>query len=294
MKKSLKILYTVLSVIVILLIVAVIAINLFADSAVKIAIESAGTKALNVGVTVDSVDLSILAGKLGFQNLVINNPPGYKHRRLLELSEAKIAIETRSLLTDIVNIKDIRLDGVNIVLEQRGISGNNLQDIMKVLPAKEAKPSEPGGKKLHIDTLEITNARAKVKLLPVPGKVDTLTLKLAPIKMTDLGGENDIDTIALTRKVLLAIAGGIAEQGVGVLPKEMLGSLASQLNKLGALPAAFLDKGGKLLDAGKDVGKTTIDTGKDIGGDIIKGAGDAGKGITDDIKGLFKPKEDKE
>jgi len=294
MKKPLKILYTVLSVIVILLIVAVIAINLFADSAVKIAIESAGTKALNVGVTVGEVDLSILGGRLGFQNLVINNPPGYKHKQLLELNEAKITVETGSLFTDIVNIKDIRLDGVNVVLEQRGISGNNLQDVMKSLPAKEEKPSEPGGKKLHIDNLEITNTQVKVKLLPIPGKVDTLTLKLAPIKMTDLGGENDIDTIALTRKVLLAIAGGIAEQGVGVLPKEMLGSLASQLDKLGALPAAFLDKGGKLLDAGKDVGKTTVEAGKDIGGGIIKGAGDAGKGITDGIKGLFKPKEDED
>lgn len=283
MRKSLKILYTVLSIIVVLLIVAVIAIKLFADSAVKMAIESAGTKALKVGVAVDSVNLSILGGKIRFQNLVIDNPPGYKHEKLLELGDAKIAVEIGSLLTDIVNIKEIRLDGLNIVLEQRGISGNNLQDIMKALPAKEAEPSEPGGKKLHIDTLEITNATAKVKLLPLPGKVDTLTLKLAPIKMTDLGGENDIDTVALTRKVLLAITGGIAEQGAGILPKEMLGSLTSQLDKLGALPAAFLDQGGKLLDAGKDVG-----------GGIIKGAGDATKGITDGIKGLFKPKEDKE
>ncbi len=283
MKKPLKILYTVLSVIVILLIVAMIAINLFADSAVKMAIESAGTKALKVGVAVDSVDLSILGGKIRFQNLVIDNPPGYKHEKLLELGDAKIAVEIGSLLTDIVNIKEIKFDGLNIVLEQRGISGNNLQDIMKALPAKEAEPSEPGGKKLHIDTLEITNATAKVKLLPLPGKVDTLTLKLAPIKMIDLGGENDIDTVALTRKVLLAIAGGIAEQGAGILPEDMLGSLTSQLDKLGALPAAFLDQGGKLLNAGKDVG-----------GGIIKGAGDATKGITDGIKGLFKPKEDKE
>jgi hypothetical protein len=283
MKKPLKFIYTTLVVIAILLIVAVIAINFFADGAVKVAIETAGTKALNVGVTVAEVDLSILGGRLGFQNLVINNPPGYKHERLLELGQAKIAVETGSLLTDIVNIKDIRLDGVSVVLEQRGISGNNLQDVMKSLPAKEDKPSEPGGKKLHIDNLEITNTQVKVKLLPIPGKVDTLTLKLAPIKMTDLGGENDIDTIALTRKVLLAIAGGIAEQGAGVLPEDMLGSLASQLDKLGALPAAFLEKGGKLLEVGKDVG-----------GDIIKGAEDTGKSITDGLKGLFKPKEDKE
>lgn len=289
MKKSLKILYIVLSVILVMLIVVVIAVNLFADSAVEMTIETAGTRALQVKVAVDDVDLSILRGKLGFQNLVIDNPPGYKHERLLELGNAKIAVETGSLLSDIVNIKDIRLDGVNVVLEQRGVTSNNLQDVMKSLPAKEtepaetAEPAEPGGKKLHIDNLEITNAQVNVKLLPVPGKVDTLKLKLAPIKMTDLGGENDIDTGALVRKVLLALAGGIAKQGAGVLPKEMLGSLTSQLGKLGALPTAFVDKGGKLLDAGKDVG-----------GGAIKGAGGATKGITDGIKGLLKPKEEKE
>ena len=283
MKKSLKIIYAILAVVTVLIIVVVIAVNLFADSAVKVAIESAGTKALKVGVAVDSVNLSILGGKIGFQNLVIDNPPGYKHEKLLELGRAKIAVQTGSLLTDIINIKDIQLDGVNVVLEQKGITGNNLQDIMKSLPAREAEPAEPGGKKLHIDNLEITNAQVKVKLLPIPGKDDTLTLKLAPIKMTDLGGENDIDTGALVRKVLLALAGGIAEQGAGILPDDMLGSLTSQLSKLDALPAAFLDTGGKLLDAGKG-----------IGGEIKKGAGDATKGITDGIKGLFKPKEDKE
>ncbi|MHC4436651.1 MAG: DUF748 domain-containing protein [Planctomycetota bacterium] len=286
MKKSLKIIYAIVAVIAILLIVAVIAVNLFADSAVKMAIESAGTEALQVGVAVDSVDLSILGGKIGFQNLVIDNPPGYKNEKLLELGQANIAVETGTLLTDIINIKDIQLDGVSVVLEQRGVTSNNLQDIMKSLPAKDkepAEPSEPGGKKLHIDNLEITNAQVKVKLLPIPGKADTLTLKLDPIKMTDLGGENDIDTVALARKVLLALVGGIAKQGAGILPEDMLGSLTSQLDKLGALPTAFLDKGGKVLDVGKDVG-----------GDTIKGAGDATKGITDGIKGLFKPKEDKE
>jgi len=272
-----------MAVIAVILIVVVIAINLFADSAVKMAIESAGSKTLQVPVAVDSVNLSILGGKIGFQNLVIDNPPGYKNEKLLELGQAKIAVQTGSLLTDIINIKDIQLDGISVVLEQKGITSNNLQDIMKSLPAKETEPAEPGGKKLHIDNLEITNAQVKVKLLPIPGKADTLTLKLAPIKMTDLGGENDIDTGALVRKVLLALAGGIAEQGAGILPDDMLGSLTSQLGKLDALPAALLDTGGKLLDAGKDVG-----------GGVIKGAGDATKGITDGIKGLFKPKEEKE
>jgi len=285
MKKLRKILYFFLAAIVILIVVAVVGVGLFANSTLKVAIEAAGTKALSVGVSVKEVDLSILGGSLGIANLTIDNPPGYQNERLLELDEAGVSVDTKSLLSDIVNIKDIRLDGMSIVLEQRGISGNNLQDIMKKLPAGDEKTSEPSGKKLHVDTLEITNANVKVKLLPVPGKADTLTLKLAPIKLTDLGGEKDLDTAGLSRTILLAIAGGIAEQGADVLPKEMLGSIATELKKLGSLPGALAETGAKVLGAGADAGKGA-------GEGVIKGAEDIGKGVTDGIKGLFEKKKD--
>ncbi len=291
MKKLRKMLSIVLSAIVILIVIVAVAVSLFANNALTVAIESAATKALNVGVSVDEVDLSILRSGLGIRNLVINNPPGYQHDTLLELTEGRVTVETRSLLSDVVNIKDVTLDGVNVVLEQRGISGNNLQDIMKELPAKEKQTSEPAGKKLHIDSLEVTNIKVNVKLLPIPGKIDTLTLELAPIKMTDLGGEDDLDTIALSREILLAIAGRIAEQGAGLLPDEMLGSLVSELGKLGALPDVLMETGGKLLEAGTGVGKGASDAGKSIGEGVIKGAENVGKGITDGLKGLLKKKE---
>ena len=131
MKKLCTMLSIILSAIVILIVVAALAVGLFADNALGVAIESAGTKALNVGVSVSKVDLSILRGKLGIRDLVINNPPGYQHDTLLELREGRVTVDARSLLSDVVNIKDITLDGVNVVLEQRGISGNNLQDIIK-------------------------------------------------------------------------------------------------------------------------------------------------------------------
>ncbi|MFH1719433.1 MAG: hypothetical protein ABIF19_18940 [Planctomycetota bacterium] len=156
---------------------------------------------------------------------------------------------------------------------------------MKKLPAGDKDASEPSGKKLHVDTLEITNANVKVKLLPVPGKADTLTLKLAPIRMTNLGGENDLDTVGLSRTVLLAIAGGIAEQGADVLPKEMLGSIATELKKLGGLPDVLAETGAKVLGAGADAGKGA-------GEGVIKGVEDVGKGVTEGIKGLFEKKKD--
>jgi len=280
MKTPLKIVYGILFVIIVLVIVAVALVHLFGNQALKTGIETAATKTLNVAVTVSDVDLSILGGKLSLQNLVINNPPNYQHTKLLELKDAKIAVNIKSLLSDEVKIREIRLDGANVFLEQKGLS-NNINEVIKAIPSKDKQPSEPSGKKLHIDNLEITNITVNVKLLPIPGKADTLTLKLAPIKMTNLGSDNKLNTAALSSKIMLAITTGIAEQGAGVLPKEIVGSLASELKRVGDLTGTLLGQGGEILKTGEYVGKEAIETGKDIG-----------KTATDALKGLIKPKKE--
>jgi len=264
--KKLKLLRIIILVVVVLVVGAVVAVHLFAGRALKAGIETAGTRKLEVGVQVADVDLSLLAGRVGLSNLQIDNPPGYQHERLLELRSGRVEADIGSLLTDTVNIRDIKLDGVVVTLEQRGVTSNNLQDVIAKIRSKH-KPDS--GKKLHIDNLEISNVEVKLKALPVPGKMDTVTLKLKPIKMTDLGGDKKLDTGALAVKVLVAIAGGIAQQGVDILPEEVIGQMTSELKKLGDLSEALLGKGGEILKEGTDLGKT----------------------VTDGLKGLLQPKE---
>ena len=274
MKLSLKLLSYSFLVILILFVIVVALTLLLGNRALKIGIETAASKALNVGVSIDDVDLSIMGGKIGFQNLSINNPPGYQHDKLLELRDAQIAVNIKSLLTDSVKIKEIKLDDVNVVLEQRGVSSNNLQDVIKAISAKPDVKGENGtaGKKLHIDNLEITNVKVKVKLLPIPGRTDTIPLKLSTIKMTNLGSDDNLSAADLSVKILIAIANGIAKEGVGVLPEDIVNTMKSTLDKT--------------MDVGKIAskeGKKLIDAGKDAGTELIEG-----------FKGLLKPKKDKE
>jgi len=276
MKKAFKTLRITVAVVLILILVVVMAVSLFANYALKIGIETAATRALDVGVSVGDVDLSIVGGKIGIEKLVINNPPGYQYQRLLELEKAEIEVDVKSLLGDVVNIRQISLDGMNVVLEQRGISSNNLQDVIGSIGAKNKKESQLSGRKLHIDNLEISNVTVKAKLLPVPGKKDTVVLKLAPIRMTDLGSDNRLDAAALSVKILLAVAKGVAEQGAGVLPGELTGAMKSTL-----------DKTIKLGETASEEGKRLIDTGKDV----LKEGKDVGQEITEGLKGLLKPKK---
>jgi hypothetical protein len=260
MSKTLKALRVVLLAILILVVIAVVAVNLFADYAVRVGIESSATKTLNVGVSVSNVDLSIMGGKLALQNLLINNPPGYQHDKLLELKSAEIEVDVKSLLSDVVNIKEIKLDGVNVVIEQRGISGNNLQD---VITAIRNGSKEGEGKKLRVDNLEISNITVRMKLPSVPAQDDTITLELSTIRMTNLGYDNKLDMADLSGEIVLAIANRVVEQGVGVLPKDIITTLTPTLDK-------------------------TID----LSTRIIESTEDIGKEITEGIKSLLKPKKE--
>jgi hypothetical protein len=275
MKKGPKSLRIIAAVILIVVLVILILIDVMGSKAVKIGIEVGATKALNVAVKVGDVDLSLTGGRLGIKKLSIDNPPGYEHDKMLELNEARVAVNIKSLFSDTVKIKEFYLDGMEVVLEQRGVTSNNIQDIISSIETKEkeaskpAEPSEPSGKKLQIETLEISNVTVKAKLLPVPGKKDTVTFKLSPIKMTNLGADNKMDTAKLSSKILLAIADGVAKQGAGVLPSDMVDTMKGSLDRTMALGKTAAEEGKKVIEGGKDIGKE----------------------IGEGLKGIFKRKE---
>lgn len=266
-KKGKKFLMTVIVVIVLLIVVISLAIKLYGGHLVKTGIETVGPKVLQVPVRVDSVNLWTLLGKLEMKNLEIDNPEGYEHEQFLKMGFAHIKLNVGSLFSDTVEIDKMQFDAIELVMEQKGLT-NNLQEILNNLPKTEEKPKDSSpGKGLVIKDLLVNEVSVKIKLLPVPGKADTLTLKLAPIHMTDVGKDNKVDTGELISKVLKAIAGGIAEQGKDILPTEMIGPLADTLK----------DTGKQILESGQEVLKQGTDVGKDVG---------------DAVKGLFKKKEE--
>jgi hypothetical protein len=251
MSKKIKAVKKVLLLIVVLIILVMIMVYSVGNQMLKAGIEKAATKSLNVGVAIEDVDLSILGGKVEVEKIVVDNPPGYEHEKMVEIDKVKVTVSIGSLLSDMVNVKEIALDGIDVVIEQKGLS-NNLQEIINSIPKSEKKAkteTEKSAKKLHIDSLEITNVTVNVKLLPIPGKSDTIQLELDPILMTDLGGEDGIDTTKLAGKILLAISKAIAEKGSGVLPAEMTDELKDSLAEVSKLA----EEGKKLLEKGKNV-----------------------------------------
>jgi hypothetical protein len=113
-------------------------------------------------------------------------------------------------------------------------------------------------------------------------------LKLATIRMTNLGSDNKLNTAGLIGKILSAIVRGIAEQGTGILPDDVIKGLSGALGKT-------LDAGMEIIKKeGTDVMKKVLEGAGDPGKKILEGAGDVGKGIGDGIKGLIPGKKKEE
>ena len=246
--------------IVVLLLVLVIAFLVAGNALIKTGIETAGTKTLGVPVTVEGINLSLLKGQVSIKGLVVKNPEGYANDTLLELGEGVIKLDTGSLLSDTIKIELIKLDGTKLTMEQKGLT-NNLKEILDRLPKEEKTETTPAekGKDLHIDKLEITNTNVKVKLLPIPGKSDTVSMNIDPIIMTDLGTDKKLKIGTLIAKILGAMATGIAKQGVGLLPDDMVKGIGSALGGAVDLGRAATKEGQKVLEKTTDVGKGVVD-----------------------------------
>ena len=267
MKYGMKIVKWLLVVVLVLVVSVAILINLFGYRTLKFGIQRGGSSAMKVGVRVNDVTLKILAGKLNLNNLEVDNPEGYEHKQLLSLGNAFVAVNIGSLMSDTVEIDQVRLDNISLTIEQKGTT-NNLQQILNNLPKSDA-PIEPTdksgkpGKHLKIKELQINGVQVIAKLLPIPGRADTVTLKVAPITLTDLGTNEELDMAKLTAVILKAIARGVAEQGKGLLPTDMLSGLGKDL----------LGTGQKVLEESMEAGKGAI------------------QGASETIKGIFKKKE---
>jgi hypothetical protein len=157
----------------------------------------------------------------------------------------------------------MKLQNMEVFVEQKGLQ-NNLYQVIK--PLRE--PHEPTGKSLVIDNLEIANVTVHAGLTALPGQPQSVDLKLASIRMVDLGRSEKMDTAVLISKILLAVAAGIAEQGGNILPSETIGELGSILDKAIDIGKIIFGPGGKTPDGQQkdSLGKSVTDGLKDLFG----------------------------
>jgi len=224
-----KIIVRLLIALVVVVILAVLAVGLLLDKAIKSGVETFGPKLTKVDIKLQSVSLSLLSGSGTIKGLVVGNPAGYKTPSAISVGTASLSLEPRSLLSDKIIIKSINVQGPEITFET-DLKGNNLSKILANVQeatsggAKEpAKPQEPGqpteakaAKKLQVDEFVISGGRVHVSVTALGGQA--ATIPLPEIHLQGLGqGPDGITAGELAKLVLEAIEKGATRAASGTV-----------------------------------------------------------------------------
>jgi len=221
-----KLLVRVLIALVVVLILAVLAVGLFLDSAIKKGVETIGPQIAKVDIKLDSVNLSLLSGSAKIKGLVVGNPEGYKTPDAISVGSTSVSVSPGSLLSDKIVVKSIRVESPEITFEG-GLGGNNLSKILDNVNATVGGSEKPAttepatketkaGKKLQVNDLLITGAKVKVSLKGTGGFA--APVPIPDIHFTNLGqGPEGITPADLTQKVISEVTGSAVKAAAGAV-----------------------------------------------------------------------------
>lgn len=187
--------------IVLLLVLLVGAVVYYLDSLVQSGIEVAGSRVLGTPVVVDSVSLLPLTGSGSIAGLTIANPEGFTAPYAFQLGEVSLALNVRSVMSDLVEIDSVIIDSPTITYENT-LRSDNIRALLANLPAgsgDQSAPSEGPGKELIIHEFVMRSPR-----LDLITPVASAPITMSDIRLTDIGTGNGGATAAQVIQQILA------------------------------------------------------------------------------------------
>jgi hypothetical protein len=224
-----KIIVRTLIALVVVLVLAVLAVGLLLDKAIKTGVETFGPRLTKVDVTVQSVSLSLFSGSGTIKGLLVGNPQGFKTPSAIQVGTVSLSLEPRSLLADKIVVKSINVQGPEITFET-DLRNNNLKKLLANVqettgggahePAKPQEPAQPKeakpAKKLEVDDFVISGGKVHVNVTALVGQ--SATIPLPDIHLQALGtGPEGITPGQLAKLVLEAVEKDATQAAAGTV-----------------------------------------------------------------------------
>jgi len=204
---------------ILLVIIVIIAGILFwLDAIIKTGIETYGARVTGTAISVGSVSVSPFSGQLSIKNLSIANPEGFRDENAIRVSHINIDLDTASIFSDTVLIKNISIIEPSIIYETR-VKGTNIGKISENagggLPDngnkdEESRNSNKSKKKVIIENLYIKEGKVTIAV-NVLNQAVRGGVSLPTIHLQDIGKEGQSVSFAEAgAKVFAAITQEIA------------------------------------------------------------------------------------
>ncbi len=156
------------------------------NSVIKTGVETAGPEFMSVDVSVGSVSISPLSGKVNVKDLAIGQPDGFGEGPMVQLGEFSMKVETGTLLNDHVIVDEIVIDQPMFDARLIG-SQSNFQALQKKL-TENMGPSEVGGQPLTLTIRSLAVRAPQIMVQAEGGIVDVdEDVKLADFTLSNLG-----------------------------------------------------------------------------------------------------------
>jgi hypothetical protein len=207
------------------------------NSIVEYAVETQGSKQMNLATELDGASVSLFGGEVGLDDLTIANPPGFTAQHLFTLDGLDVDVPIRELRGNPKRISTITLDKPKLVIE-RGADGSfNFKKAIEQMPKGPAptEPQQPAGDEMKLIIDELTIKEASVVIRPglsIPGVAQEYTVPIPTVTMKNIGNADNAQNGAAMRDVAQQVITVMAANASnsGMLPKELQGLLNLDLN----------------------------------------------------------------
>lgn len=176
------------------------------NSIVKQVVEQVGSETLQTRVTLREADIQLLEGKARLSGLVIENLPNYTAPNLFEMETVAVALNLEAMADKLVDISDVRIEGIRVTAEQVGTS-TNIQALMDNLPESSSSGAEPqppagdeGGSDLRFRIGEFVFAESSAEL--ITEKWGVQQLNIPAIELRSIGGDQGVPPEELANAIL--------------------------------------------------------------------------------------------
>jgi uncharacterized protein involved in outer membrane biogenesis len=181
------------------------------DSIVARLIEVKGSEATRTDVSVGAVELDVRGGTGRIANLSVDNPQGFSDGPAISFGEFSIRMDPMAVTEDPIVIREISVDGAEILLEQT-TDGNNLRTLQEAL-GRQATEEEPGaeGAQVIIERFALEEARVQVR---VPQLDESREITIPQVVVSDIGRASNGATAAeVARQILEPVIRSALESG---------------------------------------------------------------------------------
>lgn len=211
-----------LSVIIILIVSA----KIWLGATIKSAVNNIGPKVLGVPVSVESVSVDIIGGKVRLKTLTIGNPEGFESTPFLfQMGSLAVDISMKDLFKGQTHIYDIIIDGPKVWYHKKLTSSNvsTLLDILEEKYPQNDKKKKDKKASVVIDHLLVKEGTIGLKF-GVGGEIPLLEIELK-----DIGKDGALMPVQVIKLLITSIFKGVlsAVTGIGGVAVDAVGGVGS-------------------------------------------------------------------